>query len=148
MKSDKVSFGTRPEVGYYRAINGLPKYSKKLTLGLLDAFEKLSANGVEDHLFMGMSPKHGAKNLTTDVIELCYYTKPNSYQSITAFSPKTLAKRSVREISEFIISTYEELKKSNKKVVLGRGFPISDRVKAGKEHWQKILELTRKHRVS
>lgn len=50
MKTDKISFGTKPSIGVFMADVGLRKYNEKLTEGILDAFEKLSKNGINDEL--------------------------------------------------------------------------------------------------
>lgn len=46
MKTDKISFGTKPQIGDIAASCALSKYKKVLTDGLFDAFEKLSKKNI------------------------------------------------------------------------------------------------------
>lgn len=116
MKTDKVSFGTRPRISEINAMSGLPKYKLALTDGILSAFEKLSQNGVDDVLELAISPKFDAKRRTTDVLKLSYL-KDKAVQSSVVLSPRRLQNLSPSRISKLIISAYNEMKSSKSKVI-------------------------------
>jgi hypothetical protein len=111
MKTDKVSFGTRPLIGDIVATKGLPKYKQKLTEGIFDAFEKLSKNGIDDQFSINIGPKRGAKKLSR------------------------------KDISKFIIDSYEKLTKSNKQTTTTCGYPKPAKTKVSKSHSEKIEKL-------
>ncbi len=113
------NFGTRPLIGDIAANNGLRKYNINLTKGILDAFEKLSKNNIDDELVLNIGHKTGAKKYATDSLELLFFKKdfskntPNSLicQSSVSFSPKTLEKMTAKKITQLLLNSYEKLKK-------------------------------------
>lgn len=123
MKTDKISFGTKPSIGYISAQSGLPKYSDRLTQGIYNAFYELSHNGINDQFIINIKPKPKAKNPLTDHIELLYFNSQNTYQSSITLSPRNLARLEINEISKKLVDSYKLLKQSTKKSLLGVGYP-------------------------
>lgn len=170
MKTDKISFGTKPYIGDYMAEVGLPKYKKALTEGILDAFEKLAKNGVNDVLSLHLGVNGKQKDLGrvrvylnndkshniigipekfyNDVLQLSYMPEgATEYQSSTTLNPKIWGNFPKKFISKLIINTYKKLTKSNKNNEIATGIPYQ---KPGKKlytseaHQQKINELVDK----
>lgn len=114
MKTDKISFGTRPTIGCFTAELGLSKYREGLTSGILDAYEKLSKNKINDSIDIKIGVKKEGKSKYVDSLEIFYYPKydKNVPQSSEAFNPRELEKLTVEKISELILKTYENLKTS------------------------------------
>lgn len=123
MKTDNISFGTKPSIGYISAQNGLPKYSDRLAQGIYNAFSELSSNGINDQFIINIKPKPKAKNPLTDHIELLYFNPQNTYQSSITLSPRNLAKLQINEISRKLVDSYKLLKQSTQKCLLGVGYP-------------------------
>lgn len=150
MKTDKVSFGTKPLIGDMSAHNGLRKYNVKLTDGIIDAFEKLSKNNVDDKLILKIGQKTGAKKDTTDAIEIYLWVKGDNGndfhpKSSIVFSPKTLQKFSRKSISELILNTYKKLTLSTRKANANvYSYPLKSLNKISKSHEAKIEDLTDK----
>ena len=147
MKTDKISFGTTPQIGWAMADIGLPKYKKNLTYGILDAFQKLSKNNTDDFLKIVLSPKADATTLYTDSLELHYAPNGTVFsQSSKAFSPRALQKFSAKKISKIIIETYEKLKTSKKQAdtILGATpYQKSKQSEISKAHKNKINKLVK-----
>lgn len=115
---DNKSFGTRPMIGYIAANDGLSKYSIELTNGIIDSFEKLSKNGINDQLRIDVGHKNYAKRRKTDSFEVSLWLEDRYKiwrpKSSTAFSPKKLEKMSANQISNLILKSYKKLVKSYK----------------------------------
>lgn len=147
MKTDKISFGTNPRIGEMSANIALPKYSNKLTEGIIDAFTKLAKNDINDELIINIGRKRDAIRPTTDVLELSYWAKkPDSgsestFISSTSFSPKTLSKMTTKSISELILKTYEGLKNSPKKTNLVAYYPQASKTKTTAFQQERINVL-------
>lgn len=122
MKTDKISFGTKPQIGCISVENGLTKYKKKLSYGILDAFTKLSANGVDDMLVINVKRDTKAKRPTTDILELAYFTDKD-FKSSTILSPKGLQKLNAKAISKKIQTIYKYLTRSNQKEETHGSYP-------------------------
>lgn len=135
MKTDKISFGTSPSIADLRATNGLPKYKKCLTEGILDAFQKLSQNGIGDKLYVSIGPITNKQKRATDVLVITY----NS-QSSVILNPKTLEKFSKNRISKLIMETYEKLKVSHKNPNINPGYPTGTPI-VSTAHQEKIQKL-------
>lgn len=150
MKTDKVSFGTTPLIGDIAARNGLRKYNVKLTDGIIDAFEKLSQNNVDDKLIINIGRKVGAKKDTTDALEISLWLKRENspyadLKSSIVFSPKTLQRFSKKSISELILNTYKKLTQSTRKANANvYSYPLKSLNKISKSHEAKIEDLTNK----
>lgn len=150
MKTDKISFGTKPLIGDIAAHKGLRKYNARLTDGILDAFEKLSQNNVDDLLVINLGHKIGAKKDTTDALEISLWQKlKNSpcmtFKSYMVFSPRTLQKFSKKHISELILNTHKKLTKKNIETNAGVfGYPSTSSNKISAAHESKIETLTTK----
>lgn len=146
-KIDNASFGTKSLIGDISANNGLRKYSAKLTYGILDAFKKLNANGVNDELVFNLGRKIGAKKDTTDAIEIFLWVKDSNSsdfhpKSSISFSPKTLEKMSPKNISQLIQDTYVKLTKSNHVLRTNiAGYPSRSSAPISGFHQQKLQEL-------
>lgn len=146
MKTDKVSFGTKPMIGYMSGTNGLLKCRESLSTNLFHAFKTLSKNGIDDQLAFNFGIKHGAKKKTTDTLEILYFAKDEQkptdyiYKSSMAFSPKTLEKLSKKKLIALVLDTYEKLKKSTDKSNSGGGYPMGC-PRVSKRHENKIKAL-------
>lgn len=89
--------------------------------------------------------KEGAKRPTTDVIEICYHPlKDKICQNSVLISPKSLEKKSKKVISELLINTYNDLKKSKKQIKNNSGFIIGTPKKISKKH-SEILNKLKKY---
>lgn len=142
MKTDKISFGTTPYIFETGANKGLPKYREALTAGILDSFEKLSHNNIDDKLYLNIMPKFGAKKPTTDVIEISYHPiMSETCQSSIVISPKSLEKKSEKYISKLLINLYEKLKKSNKQTNASGGDIMGTPKKISKKHLNLLDKL-------
>lgn len=142
MKTDKISFGTNPYIFENGVDKGLPKYRETLTAGILDAFEKLSNNSIDDKLYLNIMPKFGAKKPTTDVIEISYHPiMSQACQSSILMSPKSLEKKSKKHISKLLTNIYEELKKSNKQTKTSGGDISGTPKKISKKHLKLLDKL-------
>lgn len=153
MKTEKIqptSFGTKPLIGDISAHDGLRKYSKKLTAGVLDAFEKLSANDIDDMIRIDIGHKKGAKSFRTDSFEIIYFIKDKQGEfrpkSSLAFSPKVKQKFSISKISKLIQDKYSSLKESNQFCNDGvDNYPYRGKNMISKTHSDKIIELVKKY---
>lgn len=146
MKTDKVSFGTKPMIGDISGTNGLLKCRESFTTGLSYVFKTLSQNGIDDQLAFNFGIKQGAKKKTTDTLEILYFAKDENkpteyvYKSSMAFSPKTLEKFSKKKLLALVLDTYEKLKKSTDKSNSGGGYPMGC-PRVSKRHQNKIAAL-------
>lgn len=145
MKTDKISFGTKPQIGDMSASISLPKYKKVLTDAIYDTFTKWKENGINDEISFCFGPNIKAKKRTTDVLNIDYFTKNDStgkldYQSSINLSPRTLEKKSKKELIVFFEAIYSQLQKSNKKVQ-GYGCSYGMHTKITKAHQENIDKL-------
>lgn len=147
MKTDKISFGTKPVIGEISAHTGLTKYKRKITYGIYDAFQQLSKNNADDELYIiiGMSSKD--KNLSSDLLELSYWNKvteadaKTTIKSSLTLDPKYLEKLSKKVIVKKILDSYELLKGSNKQTDTIVGHPLPGENKPSKAHKEVIEKL-------
>lgn len=115
MKTDKISFGTRPTIGKQLAKQGISKYGENLAEGITKTFTKLLENGTDDFVDIKLGKRIGIKNKGKDSLVLCYYSEDTYIpQSSKAFNPEALAKQTPEKISTIFFKTYEKLKKSTK----------------------------------
>lgn len=145
-----TSFGTSPFIGDISANVGLRKYNKRLTMGLLDAFDKLAQNGTDDLIRVDVGHKKGARSFRTDAIEVIHFIKDKYGEfrpkSSLAFSPKTKQKLSVNEISKLIQNIYAKIKESKELSRVGvDNYPFRLEKNISQTHIQKIKDLTKKY---
>jgi hypothetical protein len=148
MKIDKISFGTRPQIGELQAKLGLPKYNINLTTGILEAFDKLSLNRINDTINVLIYPRFKNQKITnTDFLQLSYSNRRDKRGFSNIFNPEKIQKLSKKEVSKFIINGYEQLKNSNKRIEnLGHSyFPRGTPKIISKQHEAAITELTDKY---
>lgn len=146
-KTDNVSFGTKPLIGVISA-GALCGYKPALTKGILDAFQKLEKNGVDDKLVVRLGYA-GAKKKTTNALDIAIFDSVK-YKSSTKFSPRTLANLTKEEISNFIIETYNKLIKSNRKASNHIYYPLANPKSKNFEdlsptHREKLMDLVNKY---
>lgn len=140
MKTDKISFTSTPLTTVSTIYTALPRYRENLTAGILDTFEILAKNGVDDKVSLYIAHKPNAKKCSTDVLRIGYYPHNDwNEQSSVFLSPKKLEKLSKEDLSNFFLSTYEKLKKSTKNVMHSNAYSMAE-VKELSENHTKLLE--------
>lgn len=141
---NNISFGTKPLIGDNQAYSALPKYSINLTKGILDAFEKLSKNGIDDVLVINIGKNGNAKKASTDILHI-HYSKDGKPLSGISFSPKTLSGKSSNKISRIIRESYDILKNSKRQDKLNSGGYSTQPagLKISKQHKNKINQLVK-----
>jgi hypothetical protein len=148
MKTDKISFGTRPYIGWFMADSGLPKYNEKLAGGILNAFETLAKNGVDDEFYIHLGMKDGAKSKYIDVLQLSHKSKGKA-ESSTALNPDSWVFKLLPEkyISKIILNNYKKLTTSTKQKNVASDIPFQNpdsEISISKTHQEKITKLIKK----
>lgn len=144
MKTDKVSFCSNPIIRSDGIWMALPKYKKRLAAGILDSFEKLSKNGVEDQVFINIVHTDYTKKNPADILCISYFSnKDLPEQSSTVLNPSKLQKLSRKAISETILKMYEKLKISTEKVTFASGSYIQSKNKLSKKHIEVLQKLAK-----
>jgi len=150
MKTDKISFGTKPHIDYIAAKAALPKYQQNLTEGIINAFKNLAKNKNNNNLYLNIGIKQDLKNLETDTLELSYWIKDEkspigiSLQSTINLNPNRLEGLSPRKIKNILLKADEKLKNSNKKTDLITGYQSYKKKEHPQKHIQRINYLTDK----
>lgn len=143
-KAGKVSFRSNPIISSDGIWQALPKYKKKLAAGILDSFEKLSQNGVEDQVFINIVHTDYTQKHPTDILSISYYAnKDLPEQSSAVLNPRKLEKLSKKAISEELLKMYEKLKISTEKVNLSSGYYRASKNKLSKGHVTLLEKLAK-----
>lgn len=125
---NKLSFGTKPLIGDNQSYRALPKYGINIANGILNAFERLSKNGIDDQLVINMGRNTSAKRIDTDILDISYW-KNNEFISSKTLSPKTLSKLSSKKISTLIMRTYKQLQASKIKENVSMDWAVQKGIK-------------------
>jgi len=148
MKTDKISFGTKPLIGDFSARVGLPKYKKTLTDGIFDAFQQLTKNNVDDELALSFGIKPVSKSTYCDVLDLSYFKKEDGdktgmfFKSSIGFSLASLENLSRKNITKLILQSYELLTQSKAKSGVISAIPIQkSEIKISQAHKDSIDKL-------
>ncbi len=141
--NNNTNFGTKCYIGEIGAELNLKKYNKKLTSGILDAFNKLSKNNNKDILSLSIGTP---KDVPFAAINLTYFNKEGNYQSSFNILPDNLIKSSKKYISKFIQEQYEKLRSTTYKASDVIYFENNGQnIKIKKSHKNLIKELCHKY---
>lgn len=142
-KAGKVSFCSMPLTTNSSVWTALPKYRKSLAAGILDTFETLTKNGVDDKVVIVLGHKPGARKHTTDVLSVVYYSKYNSMQekSSVSFSPRKLERLSKENLSKLFMDTYEKLKTSTEKAIPSDYYLVANPKDLTNSHMELLNKL-------
>lgn len=142
MKTDKVSFCSVPLTNNSSVSTALPKYRKSLAAGILDTFETLAKNGVDDKVAIVLGHKPGARKHTTDVLSIVYYPSNSlQEQSSVSFSPRKLERFSKENLSKLFLDTYEKLKTSTEKAIPSDYYPVPNPKDLTNSHMELLNKL-------